>query len=96
LAVGKEENFVWVLETMLKLLNSKSNMSKVVVTDRDATLMNAAATVLPKSSGVLCYFHVCKNVRAKCITDCRVKPNDVKKDEKEVKQSDVRKKIMRA
>jgi len=29
-------------------------------------------------------------------TDCRVKPNDTKKDGKEVKQSDMVKKIMRA
>jgi len=54
----KEENFVWVLQMMLKLLKSKMNMYKVVVTDRDATLMNVVATVLPESSAILCYFHV--------------------------------------
>jgi len=65
----KEDNFVWVLRMMLKLINSKSNMSKVVMTDRDTNLMNAIATVFPESSEVLCYFHVGKNVRSRCITD---------------------------
>jgi len=54
----KEENFVWVLQMMLKLLKSKMNMQKVVVTDRDTALMNVVATVLPESSAILCYFHV--------------------------------------
>ncbi|AES60908.2 hypothetical protein MTR_1g072330 [Medicago truncatula] len=37
------------------------------MTDMDTTLMNVIATVLPESS----YFHVGKNVRVMCITDCR-------------------------
>ena len=31
----KEENFVWVLKMLRKLLMSKMNMPKVIVTDRD-------------------------------------------------------------
>ena len=54
----KEENFVWVLQMMLKLLKLKINMPKVVVTDRNTNLMKAVAIVLPKSSAILCYFHV--------------------------------------
>ena len=42
-------------------------MTKVAVTDRDTTLMNAVATILPETSAILFYFHVGKNVRAKCI-----------------------------
>jgi len=90
----KEENFVWVLQMMRKLLTSKINMPKVVVTDRDTTLVNAVATVLPKSSAILCYFHVQKNVKAMCILDFRY-PLE-KKDGKDVKHGDVVKKIMRA
>jgi len=90
----KEENFFWVLQIMLKLLKSDINMSKVVVTDRDTTLMNAVITVLPKSKAILCYFHAGKNVKARGITDCKYPLG--KKDGKEVKHSDVVKMIMRA
>ena len=77
-----EDNFTWVLQVMLKFLKSKSDMPKVVVTDMDTTLMNVVATVLLDISAILCYFHVGRNVRAKCITDCRVNPKVVKVDEK--------------
>jgi len=52
----KEENVVWVVQMMFKLLKSKINMPKVVVTDMDTTLMNAVATVLPENGAILCYF----------------------------------------
>lgn len=100
----KEGNFTWVLEKLVALLSSKLNMPKVVVTDRDNALMNVVAKVLPETVALLCYFHIRKNVRAKCITNCRVKPKpkDVKVDGKEVKEmkeakdSDVVDNIMRA
>ena len=56
----KEENFVWVLQMMRKLLMSKMNIPKVVVTDRDTALMNAVANVLPESYAMNCYFYVKK------------------------------------
>ena len=67
-------------------------------------MMIAIAKVLPETVTILCYFHIGKIVKAKFITNCRVrgKPKDVKIDEKEVKevkeekQSDVVEKIMRA
>jgi len=58
-------------------------MPKVVATDRDTSLMNVVATVLPETSALLCYFHVGRNVRGNCIIDCRVKLKDVKMDGKE-------------
>ena len=78
-------------------------MPKVVVTNRDNTLMNAVVKVLPETDHILCYFHIGKNVKAKCITYCRVKakPTDAKVVEKEVKEAkeekhcDIVKKIMR-
>ena len=88
----KEENFVWVLQMMRKLLPSKMNMPRVVVTDRDMFLTKAVANVLPKSYGMNCYFHVQKNVKQRCILDCRYPSG--KKNGKEVKHDEVVKKII--
>jgi len=44
-------------------------MLKVIVTDRDTTLMNVVATIFPKTIALLCHFYVGKNARAKCITN---------------------------
>jgi transposase-like protein len=84
-----EDNFTWALEMSVDLLTSKLNMPKVVVTDRDNALMNDVAKVLPEIEHINCYFHIVKNVKAKCITDCRVKvkPTDAKVVEKEVKEA---------
>jgi len=45
---------------MRKLLTSKMNMPRVVVTDRDLSLMKEVANVLPKSYAMNCCFHVQK------------------------------------
>jgi len=76
---------------LVGLLTSKLNMSKVVVTDRDTALMNVIAKVLPETDHVLCYFHIEKNVKAKCITDCRVKvkSSDAKVVDKHVKEANL-------
>jgi len=76
-------------------------MPKVDVTDRDTTLMNSVAKVLPKTSAILHYFHVGRNVRAEIITYCRVKPKAVKVDRKykilnEVKPNEIVDTIFRA
>jgi len=89
---------------LVGLLFSKLNMPKVVVTDMDNAMMNVIAKVLSEIDAILCYFYIAKNVRAKCVTNCRVKakPKDAKVDAKEVKEakeekhSDVVDKIMRA
>ncbi|XP_073219851.1 uncharacterized protein [Cicer arietinum] len=39
---------------------------EVIVTDRDIALMNAVEYVFPKAMNLLCLFHICKNVKAKC------------------------------
>jgi len=99
----QEDNFTWALEMLVGLLTSKFNIPKVVVTDRDNALMNVVSKVLPDTDAILCYFHIGKNVKAKYITDCRVKvkSTDTKVVEKEVKEakeekhSDLVKKIMR-
>jgi hypothetical protein len=52
-------------------------------------MMNIVVKVLPETYVILCYFHIMKNVKAKCITNCRVKakPKDLKVVEKEVKEA---------
>jgi len=56
LSFEQDDNFTCVLEMLVGLLTSKLNMPKVIVTDRDTTLMNAVAKVLPKIYHILCYF----------------------------------------
>jgi transposase-like protein len=88
---------------LVGLLTSKLNMPKVVVTDRDTALMNVIATVLPETYHILCYFHIEKNVKARCITNCKVKAKHtyvkvVDKEENEAhdeKHCDLVKKIVR-
>jgi len=66
--------------------------------------MNAVKKILTETSVILCYCHIGKNVRVKCIIDCRVKakPEDVNvhgkevKEVKEEKASDVVNNIMKA
>ena len=101
LAFEKEGNFTWVMEMLVALLSSKLNMPNVVVIDRDNAMMNDVSKVLPETAALLCCFHTGKNVKAKCITNCRVKPKpkDVKVDGKEVKEmnaSDIVNNITRA
>jgi alpha-glucosidase len=78
----KEENFTWVLQQCVCLLRNKLRPN-VVVTDRDAALMSAVATVFPDSAHMVCTFHVKKNMSEKCKTLCKIK------DGENVKQRDV-------
>jgi len=90
LSFERENKFIWTLEMLVGLLTSKRNMPKVIVTDRDPALMKAVAEVLPKMDHVLCYFHIEKNVKSRCITDCRVKakPSKGKVVDKDAKEAD--------
>lgn len=63
----KEENFVWVLKTLRKFLTSKMNMPKVIVTDKDGSLMKAVGIVFPESYAMNCYFNVQANVKQRCV-----------------------------
>jgi len=89
----KENNVSWALERCRELLHSKAIYPKVVVTDRDNTFMNDVDTIFPKATAMLCEYHIERNVRAKCKTDCKVK--DVKgKDGKKIKPSSMVKTVM--
>nr|ABN08443.1 Ovarian tumour, otubain, putative [Medicago truncatula] len=69
-------------------------MPKVIVTDRELSLMKAVANVFPESYAMNRYFHVQANVKQRCVLDCKHPLG--KKDGKEVSNRDVVKKIMRA
>jgi len=87
------DNFTWALIMVKGLLSSKGNMPKVIVTDRDNALMNVAGTVFPETNTMLCFFHIGKNVRAKCITDCKFHakpPKGAIVDKKELKKNKVK------
>ncbi|GAU48047.1 hypothetical protein TSUD_272250 [Trifolium subterraneum] len=73
IANEKEDNFVWALETCKSLLISKETFPKVIVTDRDKSLMNAVAKVFPNSTALVCRVHVYKNVKAKFKALCKAK-----------------------
>jgi len=90
LSFEQENNFIWALEMLVGVLTSKRNIPKVIVTDRDPALMKVDAEVLPKTDHVLCYFHIEKNVKSRCITNCRVnaKPSKAKVVGKDVKEAD--------
>ena len=45
----KEENFTCVLQMFLDLLKLKDNIAKVIVTNRDTTLMNVVVNSKKKS-----------------------------------------------
>jgi len=88
----KEDNFTWALQECANLLKCKKQTLKVIVTDRDTGLMNVVANIFPKSTALVCEFHILKNVRARCILDCKVKDSKGK----HVKSSDLVNTIMNA
>src|ERR1051325_2608986 len=60
------ENFCWVLDKLKQLFTKDDFWPQVVLTDRDLALMKAIETVFPKTTNLLCRFHINKNVKAKC------------------------------
>ncbi|GAU50446.1 hypothetical protein TSUD_409530 [Trifolium subterraneum] len=77
IANEKEDNFIWALETCKSLLKSKDTFPKVIVTDRDKSLMNAVLIVFPNSTALVCRYHVAKNVRAKFKAFCGAKEKNL-------------------
>ena len=59
-------NVVWALEWFRGIFLRRDVLPRVIVTDRDLTLMNAVKTVFPECTNFLCSFHRNKNVKAKC------------------------------
>lgn len=59
----KEDSVTWV-EVCKTMLKDKKN-AKVIVIDRNTTLMNSTAKVFPTFYALLCRYHIIKNVRSK-------------------------------
>jgi len=59
-------NVVWALERFRGIFLRSDALPRVIVTDRDLTLMNAVNTVFPECTNLLCRFHIDKNVKVKC------------------------------
>ena len=57
---------VWALECFRDNFLKCDALPRVIVTNRDLTLMNVVKTVFPKSTNLLCRFHIDKNMKAKC------------------------------
>lgn len=59
-----KDNFTWALKKLKEQITCGD--VGVILTDRDLALMNAVELVFPDAVNLLCLFHVCKNVKAKC------------------------------
>ncbi|KAL5132013.1 hypothetical protein HKD37_12G034773 [Glycine soja] len=58
-------NVVWTLQRFRGLFMRVDAFLRVIVTDKDFSLMNAVKTVFPDATNLLCRFHVDKIVKAK-------------------------------
>ncbi|MCI40449.1 protein FAR1-RELATED SEQUENCE 5-like, partial [Trifolium medium] len=67
----KEDNFVWALPSFRGILRCQDDM-KVIVTNRDQTLMNAVNIVFPKCTPLLCRYHILKNIKANFIKKAKL------------------------
>ncbi|KAH1225599.1 PKS-NRPS hybrid synthetase [Glycine max] len=59
-------NVVWALQGFQGLFMKVDALLGVIVTDRDLSLMNAKKIVFLDATNLLCWFHIDKNVKAKC------------------------------
>ena len=59
-------NVVWALQRFQGLFLRRDALPRVIVTDRDLALMNAVKVVFLEATNLLCWFHIDKNVKAKC------------------------------
>ncbi|XP_058768863.1 uncharacterized protein LOC131642659 [Vicia villosa] len=63
------ETFCWVLDKLKQLFIKQDDCPQVILTDRDLALMKVIETVFPKTTNLLCQFHINKNVKSKCKED---------------------------
>ncbi|KAL5123523.1 PKS-NRPS hybrid synthetase [Glycine soja] len=58
-------NVVWALKWFQGIFVRHDALPRIIVIDRDLALMNVVKTVFPKSTNLLCWFHVDKNMKTK-------------------------------
>ena len=61
----REENYVWALG-VLRYIIDDGNLSDVIVTDRELSLVNTISSVFPGVTHLLCKWHINRNVLARC------------------------------
>ncbi|GJX86347.1 FAR1-related sequence 5-like protein [Tanacetum coccineum] len=61
----KEENYKWAVEQLKWTLNECMH-ARVIVTDRELTLMNACEKVFPHANHLLCRWHISQNILKNC------------------------------
>ncbi|KAI7933256.1 hypothetical protein MJO29_016940 [Puccinia striiformis f. sp. tritici] len=61
-----DENYLWAVQVLKKLIWKPDRIPKVFITDRDAALRNALAEVFPNSQANLCTWHINKNITTNC------------------------------
>ena len=66
-------NVVWALQQFRGLFLRCDTLPRVIITDRDLALVNAVKIVFPEATNLLYWFHIDKNVKAKCKTLVRKK-----------------------
>jgi hypothetical protein len=67
----KEDNFVWALQGLHKLLQCQKDV-KVIVTNYNPALMKAVITVFPKCTALLCWHHILMNVKANFLKEAKL------------------------
>ena len=61
----EEEDYVWALTKFGKILGI-DNYPLVIVSDRELALMNAIKVVFPRTTNLLCVWHIEKNILVNC------------------------------
>jgi len=61
-------NVVWVLQRFQGLFMRVDALLEVIATNRDLSLMNAVKILFPDATNLLFWFHIDKNLKAKCKT----------------------------
>ncbi len=59
----QEEDFTWALQQFIR---STTTTPGIAVTDRDLGLMNSLESQLPRTTHLLCQWHIAKNILGKC------------------------------
>ena len=67
LSAERQEDYIWALTALNNALQKHEIIPPaVVLTDREAALINALGTVIPTATNLLCCWHINKNIAAHC------------------------------
>ena len=66
----KTHDVAWALNNLKSLIVKEEKLPKIIVTDKDISLMNVVEYVFPTPKQFLCRFHIGKNLSAKSKLYC--------------------------